>query len=242
VNESGDPPAPANPSHPVGSGADPRADPGTGVVLVVERDPGVAELERLYLSREGFEVVIEAEPAAAAAAAVRLRPVAVVLDLPESAETAAYERIAAAAHPAPIVCVTAASQEPPPGAAHHVVRPFSPRRLVAAVAEVLRGEDDGPPPPGVLRSGAVTLDRRTRTVIAAGRSAALTAAEFDLLEFLLRNPGRVYSREQLLAGAWDVSGSVGVRTVDVHIAQLRAKLGEISPIRTVRGVGYVADE
>jgi DNA-binding response OmpR family regulator len=227
----------------VSGAADPAgADSGAGVVLVVERDPGVAELERLYLAREGFDVVIEADPAAAAATAARLRPVAVVLDLSESAGMAGYDQIAAAAHPAPVVCVTAASHEPPPGAAHHVVRPFSPRRLVAAVAEVLRGADDGPAPPGVLRSGAVTLDRRTRTVIAAGRSAALTAAEFDLLEFLLRNPGRVYSREQLLAGAWDVSGSVGVRTVDVHVAQLRAKLGETSPIRTVRGVGYVADE
>ena len=215
---------------------------GAGVVLVIERDPGVAELERLYLAREGFDVVIEADLAAAAATAARLRPVVVVLDLSEGAGMAGYDRIAAAAHPAPVVCVTAASQEPPPGAAHHVIRPFSPRRLVAAVAEVLRGADEGPAPPGVLRSGAVTLDPRTRTVIAAGRSAALTAAEFDLLEFLLRNPGRVYSREQLLAGAWNVSGSVGVRTVDVHIAQLRAKLGETSPIRTVRGVGYIADE
>jgi DNA-binding response OmpR family regulator len=227
---------PADPAGPAG------ADSAAGVVLVVERDPGVAELERLYLAREGFDVVVEADPAAAADTASRLRPVAVVLDLSEAAGMVAYDPIAAAVHPAPVVCVTAANQDPPPGAAHHVVRPFSPRRLVAAVAEVLRGEDDGPAPPGVLRSGAVTLDRRTRTAIVAGRSAALTAAEFDLLEFLLRNPGRVYSREQLLAGAWDVSGSVGVRTVDVHIAQLRAKLGETSPIRTVRGVGYVADE
>ncbi|HEU5159654.1 MAG TPA: response regulator transcription factor [Streptosporangiaceae bacterium] len=215
---------------------------GTGVLLVVERDPGVAELERLYLAREGFEVVIEPDPGAAAAIAAKLRPVAVVLDLAEAAGAVPYDQIAAAARPAPIVCVTAAGQDPPPGAAHHVVRPFSPRRLVAAVATVLRGEDDGPAPPGVLRSGAVTLDRRTRTVVAAGRSAALTAAEFDLLEFLLRNPGRVFSREQLLAGAWDVSGGVGARTVDVHIAQLRAKLGETSPIRTVRGVGYIADQ
>ncbi|HZB34385.1 MAG TPA: response regulator transcription factor [Streptosporangiaceae bacterium] len=221
--------------------ADPAATSASDVVLVVERDPAVAELERLYLVREGFDVVIEADPAAAAATAARLRPGVVVFDLSEGAGPA-YDEIAAAAHPAPVVCVTGASQEPPPGVAHHVIRPFSPRRLVAAVAEVLRGADDVPDPPGVLRSGAVTLDRRTRTVIAAGRSAALTAAEFDLLEFLLRNPGRVYSREQLLAGAWNVSGSVGVRTVDVHIAQLRAKLGETSPIRTVRGVGYVADE
>jgi DNA-binding response OmpR family regulator len=226
----------------VGAAGREPAAPGAGVVLVVERDAGVAELERLYLAREGFDVVIEADPAAAAATAASLRPVAVVVDLSEAVGAISYDEIAAAARPAPVVCLTGAGQDPPVGAAHHVVRPFSPRQLVAAVAEVLRGEEDVPAPPGLLRSGSVTLDRRTRTVVAAGRSAALTAAEFDLLEFLLRNPGRVYSREQLLAGAWDVSGSVGVRTVDVHIAQLRAKLGETSPIRTVRGVGYVADQ
>lgn len=212
------------------------------IVLVVERDPGVAELERLYLAREGFEVVIEPDPAAAVATAATLRPVAVVLDLSGFAGTGLYEQVAAACAPAPVVSVAAAGVDPPLGAAHHVVRPFSPRQLVAAVAGVLRDEDaPGPAQPGILRSGSVTLDRRTRTAVAAGRSAVLTAAEFDLLEFMLRNPGRVYTREQLLAGAWDVSGTVGVRTVDVHVAQLRAKLGETSPIRTVRGVGYVAD-
>lgn len=211
------------------------------VVLVVERDPGVAELERLYLAREGFDVVVEADPAAAAATAAVVCPVVVVLDL---SGPGLYDQVAVAVAPAPVVCVTAAGVDTPVGAAHHVVRPFSPRQLVAAVAEVLRdGDEDGAAeePPGVLRAGAVTLDRRTRTAVVAGRSAVLTAAEFDLLEFLLRNPGRVYSREQLLAGAWDVSGTVGVRTVDVHVAQLRAKLGETSPIRTVRGVGYAAD-
>jgi DNA-binding response OmpR family regulator len=214
---------------------------GAEVVLVVERDPGVAELERLYLAREGFDVVIEPDPAAAAITAARLHPVVVVLDLSGPAGAGPYDQVAAAAHPAPVVCVSAPGVEPPLNAAHHVVRPFSPRQLVAAVAEVLRGDEEHPEPAGVLRSGGVTLDPRTRTVVIDSHSAVLTAAEFDLLEFLLRNPGRVYSREQLLAGAWDVSGSVGVRTVDVHVAQLRAKLGDTSPIRTVRGVGYVAD-
>jgi DNA-binding response OmpR family regulator len=214
---------------------------GAGTVLVVEDDPGVAELERLYLAREGFDVVVEADTAKAAAVTARLRPVAVVLDLSGVAGVELFDQVSAAAHPAPTVCVVAAGADPPPGAAHHVVRPFSPRQLVAAVTEVLRGADEIAEPAGLVRIGAVTLDPETRTAVVDGRSAALTAAEFDLLAFLLRNPGRVFSREQLLAGAWDVSGGVGVRTVDVHIAQLRAKLGETSPIRTVRGVGYVAD-
>jgi DNA-binding response OmpR family regulator len=213
----------------------------SGIALVVERDPGVAELERLYLGRAGFEVVVEADPANAPATASRVRPAVVVLDLPDPLSAGLYDQVVAAADPAPVVCVAMAGIDPPQGAARHVVRPFSPRQLIAAVVEVLRGDSDDAAQTGILRSGAVTLDPQTRTVVVDGHSAVLTTAEFDLLAFLLRNPGRVYSREQLLAGAWDASGNVGARTVDVHVAQLRAKLGETSPIRTVRGVGYVAD-
>ncbi|HEX2313111.1 MAG TPA: winged helix-turn-helix domain-containing protein, partial [Thermomonospora sp.] len=93
----------------------------------------------------------------------------------------------------------------------------------------------------VLRVGTVTLDPHARAVSAGDRPVALTATEFDLLEFLMGRPGRVFTREQLLAAAWEPGASAGNRTVDVHIAQLRAKLGEASPIRTVRGVGYAVD-
>ncbi|MBX6768483.1 MAG: winged helix-turn-helix transcriptional regulator, partial [Actinomadura rubrobrunea] len=94
---------------------------------------------------------------------------------------------------------------------------------------------------GPLRAGQVSLDPQGRTVSVGDRPVALTVTEFDLLEFLMSNPGRVFTREQLLDAAWGPNAGAGSRTVDVHIAQLRSKLGKDSPIRTVRGVGYVLD-
>jgi DNA-binding response OmpR family regulator len=89
--------------------------------------------------------------------------------------------------------------------------------------------------------GAVTLDPARRRVTAAGTQVELTATEFDLLAFLCRRPGRVFAREELLSQVWGYAAAAGTRTVDVHVAQIRGKLGDASPIRTVRGVGYTAD-
>ena len=84
----------------------------------------------------------------------------------------------------------------------------------------------------------MVVDLVTRRVTGAGEPVSLTATEFDLLAYLMRHPGRVYSREQLLSEVWGYAAVVGTRTVDVHVAQVRGKLGDHSPIRTVRGVGY----
>ncbi|GAA2101300.1 winged helix-turn-helix domain-containing protein [Actinomadura alba] len=213
-----------------------------GRVLVVEHDPGVAELERLYLTREGFVVDVEPEPADAPAAAARIRPDIVVLDVsaPGVRPAELYRRVAEAAHPAPIICVHSPDTDQGELGEYRVSRPFGPRLLVAAVADALRRRDAGDGA-DVLRMGAVTLDPQTRSVSVPGGPAALTATEFDLLAFFMANPGRVFTREQLLDAAWAPGASAGTRTVDVHIAQLRAKLGAASPIRTVRGVGYAAD-
>jgi DNA-binding response OmpR family regulator len=206
-----------------------------GTVLVVEHDPGVAELARLYLSREGLDVHLVADPEHAVSAARRLKPDVIVLDL----SAGVHEKLADAVGPTPIVCVV------PDGDAglgpYAVPRPFSPRVLVAMVARALRGQVPEPPPEGELRAGQVTLDTGARTVAAAGTPKSLTATEFDLLAFLMGRPGRVFTREQLLAAVWGSAESAGTRTVDVHIAQLRAKLGALSPLRTVRGIGYAAD-
>jgi DNA-binding response OmpR family regulator len=215
---------------------------GGGLVLVVEHDPGVAELERLYLVREGFAVRVETEPALAPAAAARIRPDAVVLDLsaPGLVPADLYERVAGAVHPAPVICVVGGDTDPREVAEPRLTRPFSPRLLVAAVIEAVRRRAAGEPA-NVLRAGAVTLDPQNRSVGVAGGPATLTATEFDLLAYLMGSPGRVFTREQLLAAVWAPGASAGTRTVDVHIAQLRAKLGASSPIRTVRGVGYAVD-
>jgi DNA-binding response OmpR family regulator len=216
---------------------------GGGLVLVVEHEEEVAELERRYLAREGYEVTVESDPARAPAETARLRPDVVVLDLSAAALPAELlRRVTEAAGAAPVVAVAGPIDPAVPRALaeHWVTRPFSPRVLVGAVAEALRaGGPDAPA--GKLRAGPVVLEPRARTVLVGDRSVALTVTEFDLLEFLMGNPGRVFTREQLLDAAWAPGAGAGSRTVDVHIAQLRAKLGSSSPIRTVRGVGYVLD-
>jgi DNA-binding response OmpR family regulator len=216
---------------------------GGGLVLVVEHDAAVAELQRRYLAREGYVVEIETDPGRAPSATGRIRPDVVVLDLSVAPLPAdLYRRVAEAAGGAPVIAVTAPLD--PPAARglgeYQVTRPFSPRVLVGAVGEAMRSGAAGTAP-GVLKAGRVTLDPRARTVTVDDHSVALTVTEFDLLEFLMGNAGRVFTREQLLDAAWGPGAGAGSRTVDVHVAQLRSKLGGGSPIRTVRGVGYVLD-
>lgn len=209
-----------------------------GVVLVIDHDPGVADLAGLYLSREGFDVHRVTDPDGAVEAARRLRPDVVVLDL----ITGVHREIAEAVGATPIVCVVPDGEARP--GPYTVPRPFSPRILVSLVARALRGHQPECSAPqvaeGALRAGEVVLDTAARTVTAAGVPKSLTATEFDLLAYLMSRPGRVFTREQLLAAVWG-SADTGTRTVDVHIAQLRAKLGAFSPLRTVRGIGYAAD-
>lgn len=206
-----------------------------GTVLVVEHDPGVAGLAGLYLTREGFDVHMVTDPDDAAATARRLQPDVIVLDL----STGVHDDVTAAVGPAPIVWVVPDGETSP--GPYAVPRPFSPRVLVATVARALRGHEPEPPAEDALRAGQVVLDTAERTVTAAGTPKSLTATEFDLLAYLMGRPGRVFTREQLLAAVWGSAESAGTRTVDVHIAQLRAKLGALSPLRTVRGIGYAAD-
>ena len=218
-----------------------------GLVLVVEDERAIADLERLYLSREGFGVHVEADGAAGLAAARQLHPVAIILDvgLPGLDGTEVCRRLRADGDWTPVLFVTARDDEVDRvlglemGADDYLTKPFSPRELVARVKTVLRRAAGGAAAePAALQVGDVRLDPGRRRTWAAGAEVSLTATEFDLLAFLMRRPGRVYEREQLLSQVWGYAAAAGTRTVDVHVAQLRAKLGVASPIRTVRGVGY----
>ena len=233
-----------------GPGCDDAAvdDASGGLVLVVEDDPAIAELIALHLRRDGFGVRVERDGPGGLAAVRRLRPVAVVLDvgLPGLDGIEVCRRLRAERDRTPVLLVTARDDEVDRvtglelGADDYVTKPFSPRELVARVRAVLRR---GPVWDGgeelVLGEVRVLPDRRR--VVVAGREVALTATEFDLLVHLARSPGRVFGREQLLSAVWGYAAGAGTRTVDVHVAQLRAKLRPADPVRTVRGVGYAAD-
>jgi DNA-binding response OmpR family regulator len=220
--------------------------PSRGLILVIEDEPSIAEVIRLNLATAGFGVRLEADGEAGLAAVDSVAPAAVILDvgLPGIDGIEVCRRLRAAQNWTPVLFVTARDDEVDRilglelGADDYVTKPFSPRELVARVAGVLRRSRGAPEAPGLLQVGSVQLDPAERRVHAGDQEISLTATEFDLLAYLMRRPGRVVGREQLLSEVWGYSWIAGARTVDVHIAQVRAKLRDASPIRTVRGVGY----
>jgi DNA-binding response OmpR family regulator len=224
--------------------------PSKGLVLVVEDERPIADLVRMYLSRDGFGVHVEHDGTAGLAAARRVRPVVCILDiaLPGMEGTEIVRRMREEGDWTPVILLTARDDEIDRilglelGADDYVTKPFSPRELVTRVKALLR-RAAGPPDGGRVRTlGPVSLDPGRRLVTVDGAPLALTPTEFELLGHLLGRPGRVFTREELLAGVWGYASHAGTRTVDVHVAQVRAKLGHAaSLIRTVRGVGYTAD-
>jgi DNA-binding response OmpR family regulator len=221
-----------------------------GLVLVVEDERPIADLVRLYLTRDGFGVHVEHDGTAGLAAARKVRPVACVLDiaLPGLDGTEICRRLREAGDWTPVLFLTARDDEIDRvlglelGADDYLTKPFSPRELVARIKAVLRRTAGSPDGERVRRVGPITLDPGRRQVIADGAAVALTPTEFDLLAHLMNRPGRVFTREELLASVWGYAAHGGTRTVDVHVAQVRAKLGPAAAvIRTVRGVGYAAD-
>lgn len=217
-------------------------------MLVVEDERNIADLLKLYLAREGFGVLIVGDGEAGLEAVRQNRPVAVLLDvgLPGIDGTEVCRRMRADDDWTPVLFCTARDDEIDRvlglelGADDYITKPFSPREVVARLKAVVR-RTQGVTTKEDLTLGNVVLDRESHRCLVDGDDVALTATEFDLLAHLMTHPGRVYSREQLLSDVWGYSSVVTTRTVDVHVAQLRAKLGNPDLIRTVRGVGYSAD-
>ncbi len=221
---------------------------GRGLVLVVEDEAAIADVQRRYLLDAGFGVEVATDGPTALTAVRRWRPVAVVLDVglpgPDGMDGIdVCRQLRDEGDWTPVLFVTARDDEVDRvlglevGGDDYVTKPFSPRELVARVKAVLRRRDV--PNGALLRAGGVRLDPATRRVTAAGDEVALTMTEFNLLHALVAARGRVVDRAELLASAWGQADHAGgTRTVDVHVAQLRAKLGDASPIETVRGVGY----
>jgi two-component system OmpR family response regulator len=221
-----------------------------GLILVVEDERPIAELVRMYLQRDGFGVQIESDGLAGLAAARRLRPAACILDiaLPGLEGTEICRRLRAEDIWTPIIFLTARDDEVDRvvglelGADDYLTKPFSPRELVARVRAVLRRSAGTPEPDRARTVGPVRIDPASRSCTVSGHPVQLTSTEFDLLMHLMNRPGRVYTRDELLSTVWGYAAHGGTRTVDVHVAQVRGKLGDAAGvIRTVRGVGYTAD-
>jgi two-component system, OmpR family, response regulator RegX3 len=219
-----------------------------GAVLLVEDEESIGTLLRTYLGRDGYRVVWVRSGEEALIELTRHPIRIVVLDiaLPGLDGLEVCRRMRARST-VPIMMLTARDEEPDRvaglevGADDYVTKPFSPRELVARIKAILR-RSEPTTVESVLQLGDVVLDLEGREVIVDGREIVLTAKEFDLLAYFLECPGIVLSRDRLLDRVWGVSYPGGTRTVDVHVGQVRRKLGRPQLIRTVRGAGYKAVE
>ena len=213
-------------------------------VLLVEDEQSIGRLVRGYLENAGHRVVWVRSGEEALAELGRHGIGIVVLDigLPGMDGLDVCRRIRARST-VPIVMLTARDEEADRvaglelGADDYVPKPFSPRELAARLKAVLR-RTEGFESAARLLVGDVQIDRDAREASIGGRPVELTGKEFDLLAFLVEHAGIVVSREQLLDRVWGMQFAGGTRTVDVHVAQLRRKLGRPDLIRTVRGAGY----
>jgi len=215
-----------------------------GTIVVVDDEANIADLVDLYLAREGFRV-LKTETGEAGLRAVKdHRPRLVVLDvgLPDVDGLEVCKRLRATSQ-IPVIFLTARDSEVDRvlglelGGDDYLTKPFSPAELVARVKAVLRRVDGGPAAE-VMQAGEVAIDAGRREVRVAGEPVDFTTKEFDLLRYLAERPGLALSRQQILDGVWGYDWYGDARTVDVHIAQVRKKLGDSVEIKTVRGVGY----
>ncbi len=215
-------------------------------ILVVDDEPSIADLVRTYLEAAAFEVRVARDGRAALDQVAAFRPAVVLLDvgLPLMDGTEVCRRMRAMGDWTPVLFVTARDDEVDRvvglelGADDYVTKPFSPRELVSRVRAVLRRSQPVAQASAALTLGTLTVDAAARRVTIGGSPVELTTTEFDLLHYLMASPGRVFSREQLLSGVWGYPAGLVTRTVDVHVAQLRAKVGSAVTLRAVRGVGY----
>jgi len=222
-------------------------------ILVVEDEPQIAGIVRDYLEHAGFAVLAAGDGASGLALARARRPDALVLDLGlPRIDGLDVIRALRRESSVPIVILTARGDETDRvtglelGADDYVVKPFSPKELVARVRAVLRRVEAASIPTERITAGDLELDLARRRVTAAGRVVSLTPTEFELLATLAREPGRVFTRSQLLDAVHGFSLETYERAVDGHVRNLRRKLepddGPPRYVRTVHGVGYALVE
>jgi two-component system alkaline phosphatase synthesis response regulator PhoP len=218
------------------------------LILVVDDEPNIVQLARMYLERESFRVASVGDGKAALDAVNRQRPALMILDimLPEIDGLEVCRRLRSQDNPVPILMLTARDDDVDKilglelGADDYLTKPFNPRELVARVRAILRrGERMARPAGTVVHVGDLIIDPASREVTLNGQPIELRTQEFDLLLTLAEHKGLVLKREQLLEKAWGYEYYGQSRTVDVHVGHLRRKLaGSVVHIDTITGVGY----
>ncbi len=215
-------------------------------IVLVEDDPNIADLVNLYLREAGFQVYQAVDGARGLQHVRERQPKLVILDvgLPGGMDGLDVCRELRRTTDVPIIMLTARDGEIDRvlglemGADDYVTKPFSPRELVARVRAILRRTEGAKREADVLLAGEVEIDIGRREARSRGEVVPLAAREFDLLHYLAEHAGLALSRRQLLDGVWGADWYGDDRTVDVHVRQLRKKLGDGLPLATVWGVGY----
>jgi DNA-binding response OmpR family regulator len=221
-------------------------------ILIVEDERNIASFVAMYLKKERYQVEIARDGGEALAKADSLKPELIVLDLmlPDMDGLEVCRQIRAGSD-VPILMLTARDDDVDKivglevGADDYLTKPFNPRELVARIKSILRRSTQTArkPQEAVLEHGGVRIDAGRREVTVSGEQVQLAPKEFDLLWELLDHRGLVLTRDQLLERVWGYTFAGDTRTVDVHVRQLRRKLGDDCPVATVWGVGYkVADD
>jgi DNA-binding response OmpR family regulator len=219
-------------------------------VLIVEDEPNIASFARMYLEAAGFAVTVAERGDDGLRLAEAEPPHLVILDLmlPGMDGYEITKRLRRNGH-TPIIMLTARDDAVDKvvglelGADDYITKPFNPRELVARVRAVLRraegrSQASAQPEPVTIESGPLRIEVGGREVFVEGEAVQLTPKEFDLLVTLIENRGLVLTREQLLERVWGFTFLGDSRTIDVHVRQLRRKLGDACPIQTVWGTGY----
>jgi len=217
------------------------------LILLVDDEPSIVQLSRMYLERENFRVEVAGDGEAALESVKRLNPALVVLDvmLPKLDGFEVCRRLRSGNIPIAILMLTARDEDIDKilglelGADDYLTKPFNPRELVARVKAILRRAERTAQAGSSIHIGNLVIDATRRELRIGDQILELRTQEFELLLILAGQPGRVFTRQQLLQQAWGFDFYGQTRTVDVHIAHLRKKLtGSSVNIETVTGIGY----
>ena len=218
-------------------------------ILIVEDEKDIQELLKYHLEKEGYEILQVFDGEDGLELAQRELPDLIILDvmLPslDGMEICRYLRADERTQIIPVIILTAKSEESDVivglklGADDYVTKPFSPKVLVARVHAIFRRSEANGVVVTVRKHSSLVIDITRHKMIYKNQEIDFTPIEFNILEFLSRHPGRVFSRDQIMDGAWKEGKFIVDRAVDVHVQTIRKKLGEgASLIETVRGIGY----